>query len=224
MKTTRILMIVFVLALATIACRANLSSPETIVGSGNLTSEERQVKEFSAVEIAGSADVDITIGEVQSVTVEAEDNILPLVETTVRGDRLVIGTKINTSISPTRPIRVTITVTSLNAARITGSGNINIEGIDADSVELEVAGSGDITATGSAERVEVSLSGSGNILGGELEARTANVSINGSGDITVYASESLDATIRGSGNVGYRGNPAHVDESIPGSGAVKPVP
>ncbi len=44
--------------------------------------------------------------------VEADDNILPVLVTEVRGDVLVLTTEPNTSISTTRGIRYTITAAS----------------------------------------------------------------------------------------------------------------
>ena len=47
--------------------------------------------------------------------------------------------------------------------------------------------------------------------------------VSGSGNARVYASGSLNATISGSGNVGYSGNPANVEKDISGSGEISPA-
>jgi hypothetical protein len=181
------------------------------------------VSGFDAIELAGSADVNVSFGETESVVVEAEDNILPLIQTKVQGGRLVINWKPNTSVAATEPVLVTVTMKSLEAASLPGSGNITITGLNAGKVKFELPGSGNITADGTADSVDVVFRGSGTILCGDLQARSARVKLTGSGNVDVFASESLDVTLNGSGNVTYRGNPADVHKSVPGSGSIEPA-
>jgi hypothetical protein len=223
MKSTRFIPLLFVIMFLSMACGINISNPKTVDGSGISDSETRSVQEFTAIELAGSGDVTVTIGEIQSVVVEADDNILPLIETNVKGGKLVISTKPFTSINPNLPVRVTVTVKVLEAAKVSGSGNITIQGLMAKAVRFDLPGSGNISAAGTTEKVTISLNGSGNILCDDLKAQSAIVDLNGSGTINVYASESLDATIKGSGTVQYSGNPAHIKQSVSGSGTIIPI-
>jgi hypothetical protein len=224
MKNLRFLLALGALVFSILACSFNVNNHQSVEGSGVIERQERTVKTFHAVDIVGSADVDITIGDTQSVTVEADDNILPLIETLVRNGTLIIRTASNTSITPKLPVHVIVAMKSLDAARITGSGNINISDLAAERIQFNLPGSGNISAVGSAERVTVSLGGSGNILCEDLESKSTIVRLNGSGNITVNASESLDVNVDGSGNVRYRGNPANVDQSVAGSGSVVSMP
>ena len=68
------------------------------------------------------------------------------------------------------------------------------------------------------------MSGSGDLRLFDLRAREVHVSIAGSGDAKVNASERLDATVAGSGDVRYRGNPKEVAQSVNGSGSVERAP
>ena len=90
------------------------------------------------------------------------------------------------------------------------------------SLLFELPGSGNITVTGAADSVNISLPGSGNIYCDGLKAKSATVTLNGSGNIKVFASQSLDASIRGSGEVRYDGNQAKVNKSVIGSGSIMP--
>jgi Putative auto-transporter adhesin, head GIN domain len=224
MKSIRVLFFLSVALLFTLACGMSFSTPQTVVGSGVASSQERSLAEFTAIEVAGSADVFVTVGEAQRVVVETDDNILPLVETSVQAGRLVISMKPFTSISPRLPVRVTVTVPSIEAASISGSGSITLTGVNAESLTLNLPGSGDITVSGATRQATISLRGSGNIQCGGLEAQTVDVSLDGSGDVTVNASQHLGVTIRGSGSIHYRGNPAEVNQSVSGSGSVDPIP
>ena len=81
--------------------------------------ETRDVSAFTKIESGGSADITVTIGEKQSLTIEADDNILPLIETKVNGDKLTIGS--HDSYSPKTDIKITITVPALDSASVHGS-------------------------------------------------------------------------------------------------------
>jgi len=206
------------------ACSVTLGSTKTVKGSGVLASETRSASGFTAIELAGSADVAVSFGDSESVVVEAEDNILPLIETIVQGSKLVIRTKANTTISNSLPVRVTVTMKSLEAANLPGSGDITITGLKASSVDFDLPGSGNITADGTADTVKVNMGGSGNVQCGDLQAKSVTVTQNGSGNTTVFASENMDINFSGSGNVIYRGNPAKVNKSVTGSGSVQAQP
>ena len=224
MKKTRFLPCLLAIGILTLACRLNFGGRQVVEGSGVHASQEREVQEFSAIELAGSAEFAVTVGEEQSVVVEADDNILPFIETNVRGHTLVVNTKAFTTLNPNLPIRVNVTVKSLDEASLSGSGDITIQGIAAPTFKIELAGSGNITAEGTADSLTVSLNGSGNVACGDLMARSVTASIDGSGNVTVYTSGRLDATVQGSGTVEYRGDPAEVNQSVPGSGSVAPIP
>ncbi len=203
------------ISIAPIAISAN-----HVTGSGNVISETRNVSGFDAVVLEGSGDVNVAFGSEESVVVESDDNIVPLIETTVQNGKLVIGIKGNTSITTQKGIHVNITMKSMQGVSLKGSGNIKVSSLVGKNVSVDLSGSGTITMEGTADSVDISLPGSGNIYCDGLKARSATVSLNGSGNISVYASDSLDATLRGSGNIRYSGNPAQVNKSVTGSGTV----
>jgi hypothetical protein len=218
------LVILSIIALLPMACSLTVNSPKTVKGSGVVASETRHVSGFDAIQLAGSADVTVSFGDSESVVVEAEDNILPLIETYVRGGELVIEWKPMISVSDTEPVRVTVTMKSLKAASLPGSGNITIAGMNGGAVEFDLPGSGNITADGVVDSVNAELSGSGNIVCGDLQAKSATVKLPGSGNVTIFASESLGVTISGSGSVTYRGDPAEFTQSVTGSGTIQAAP
>ena len=188
-------------------------------GSGVMATETRPVSGFSAVTVSGSGDVRIEHTGKESLTVEAEDNLLPLLETYVDGDTLVLRVRPNTSISPTRTIRYRVTVARLDAASVSGSGSIHAAGIDSERFKSSISGSGSVTLAGRTKQIAFDISGSGSYDAGRLEARTGRVSISGSGSAVVNAAEELDVSISGSGSVDVVGKP-WVEQHISGSGRV----
>jgi len=203
------------LMLSVLACSTITISPNTVTGSGNVISETRNVSGFDSVMLEGSGNVTVSFGSSESVMVEADDNIVPLIETTVQNGRLVIGTKNNTNITTRNGIHVTVTAKSLKGISLKGSGDIKVTNLTGSNVTVELPGSGNITVTGTADSVNISLADG-------LQARSATITLNGSGNITAYASENLEATLRGSGTIHYSGNPSQVNKSVTGSGTITP--
>jgi len=104
---------------------------------------------------------------------------------------------------------------------INGSGTIDIE-VYIEDLEVGINGSGDVNIKGSTEKFEVSINGSGNLNGETLVAETAEVDTNGSGNTKIYVSKKLTATINGSGDISYGGEP-DIKLSKNGSGKIKSV-
>lgn len=191
-----------------------------VKGSGNLKTENRTVGNFRQVESRGAVDCEITVGKAASLTISADDNILPLIETNVENGILIISTK--GSYSTKNGAKALITVPELHAFAVKGAGDSKIDGLRGRSFDVSISGSGDITGRGQVENVRASISGSGDINLADVLAKKAEVSIAGSGDISLHASESLTASIRGSGDISYSGNPKNVQKSVSGSGDIHP--
>lgn len=192
-----------------------------VKGSGNPRTEARAHEKFDRVSVRGVGQINIVIGADHRVTVTADDNLLPIYTSSVVSGELVLEP--SESIQPKTPIRVEIVMPALRSASIAGSGDINVSGLAQKEVEFRIAGSGEVTGSGSVETVSTSIKGSGSIRLPDLAARDAAVSIAGSGDTVVNASENLSASISGSGDVRYVGNPKNVQKSISGAGQVAPA-
>ena len=198
------------------------SSTSGTRGSGVAATQARQVSSFSSVELAGSDNVVVHVGGAQSVVVHADDNLLGHVITRVELGNLVVA---NTSGSFTTktPMRVDVTVQSLTALALTGSGVIDATGIEGPRLTVALSGSGVLHASGSVTALEVTVAGSGDAELEQLVARDVHAVVSGSGRIVVIATRTLGAEVPGSGAIAYGGHPAHVTTSITGSGSIAPT-
>lgn len=119
----------------------------------------------------------------------------------------------------------TMTLNNLKAdnisASVAGSGKMSLNDLNANKVSADVAGSGNILLFGGkpGNAEDFSIAGSGNIDALGFEAADVKVEITGSGDCKVFASQKLNASVAGSGNVHYKGNPV-VESETTGSGRV----
>jgi hypothetical protein len=214
-------------------------------GSGNVITESRAVSDFHAVTLAGVGDLQITRGDTESLTVEADDNLLPLITTKVENGTLTIGWDTNRgtiSVNPTRPIKYNLQVKNLDSILLAGAGNINAPSLTADNfvltssgagninltqlqaknLQATISGAGNMTISGQVESQTASLTGLGSYTAGDLKSNTTFISVSGAGSATVWAATSLDVKISGAGSVNYYGSP-QVTQSISGVGSVKNV-
>lgn len=118
-------------------------------------------------------------------------------------------------------VTVEITLPDLPAASITGSGDLSLDDLQQDEIDLEITGSGTIRASGEVIRLNVDISGSGDVKAKELLASIAEFRVSGSGDIKAQATQSLSARVSGSGDIKVWGNPAKRDTRVSGSGEIK---
>jgi Putative auto-transporter adhesin, head GIN domain len=196
------------------------SSGSGVQGSGVAVTQTRAVAGFSGLDLAGSNNVTVVLGAPQSVVVRADSNLISHVTTNVVAGTLVIG---NTGSFTTKtPMSVKISVPSLTALNLSGSGQLSVTGIDAPRLTVTISGSGLLTAAGTATRLDVTLSGDGWARLDQLTASEVHAVVTGSGLIQVTATTSLDAAVSGSGAIVYSGDPPQVTSSVTGTGAVTP--
>jgi len=242
MKTKKLVLILVVtlLTLSTTACGVNFYLPQTVKGNGQVVEESRAVESFERLDFQGIGNIFVSYGEKESLTIEAEENLLPYLETFARGDTLVIKVENGRNINPTAPVDFYLTVTSLESVNVSGLGNVELPEIEIDRFTIGISGAGDIEIEAMyADSFKAEMSGLGNleINGGEvvsqdvrisgsgkydarrMDSQDANIEISGLGSATVSASEYLDVSISGAGDVEYYGDP-EVDKSISGLGDI----
>jgi hypothetical protein len=215
--------------------------------SAHAAAENRTVAEFQAVALSGPMDLVVRQGAMQTLQVQADDKLLPQIETVVEngkhGATLQVRFKPGLHWYSSGKVRVDVVVPRLSAVLAAGSGDIRVDGfntpalqvvlsgsgdahldgLSTDALEVRVSGSGDVAGSGRAARVKLSIAGSGDVRLAELQAQDVQVTVAGSGDAAVNAQKTLDVRIAGSGDVSYVGN-ASVKSSIAGSGSVHRKP
>jgi hypothetical protein len=187
-------------------------------GLGVAATQTRAVPPFSRIDLAGSNVVRVHAGAARSIIVHGDANLIDRITTRVAAGTLTIDQ--DGSFDTKHPMHVDVRVPALDALTLSGSGVIAVDGIDAARFTVALPGSGVIRASGTAERVDVTLGGSGDVQLDRLSARDAHATVRGSGRIVVTASRGLDAAIPGSGTIMYGGHPPRVTSSVTGSGAV----
>ena len=193
-------------------------SPQ-VTGSGRVIRQARPISAAQAVELSGAADVEVRVGPAPSLTIEADDNLLPLFTSEVRDGTLKLGSK--GSYRTRNTPRFFVTLPSLNSLQTSGSGDAVVIDARSSSLALGLKGSGNIRASGSAGRLDASIHGSGNLDLRQLAAGDAKLAIFGSGEITAAPRGKVEAITFGSGDIELLSRPASLQVSRGGSGSVR---
>ena len=213
----------------------------TVRGSGNVVTEIRDVSDFTSIKLDYPAQVTVTQGESVSVKVEADDNLLPGLQTRVRNDTLEIFYRVEDGeyVNATRAVKITIVVKDLKDVDFSSAGDLTVNGLDVDSLEISISGAGSLevndltankfgvdqsgagsmTVSGKADDFTLNISGFGSFNGKDLQTNTASVNLSGAGSATIWVEDELDANVSGVGSVNYYGSPS-VSKNVSGVGSV----
>lgn len=177
---------------------------DCIDGNGIVRSEERTASSFTSVANETSFHVIVQTGDVYSVTVEAETNILPFIETDVKDGTLEVSVVKGTGcIRYTSQPVITITGPHFNELVSSGSGDIIADALAGEAVTVVVSGSGDVITGGiAADEITFVLSGSGDLTTGVTGSVMIKATVSGSGSLNSSGlSGSARYVLSGSGNI-----------------------
>jgi hypothetical protein len=207
-------------------------------GNGKIIKQDRTLSPFSSIEISGAYSVYVKQDSIQSVSVEADENLLPLITTKVENNKLVIDNKKN--IHGSKDLKIYISVAECDDISISGDVEFNSDGkikakemdvdisgmgnlnmiVELQSLSIECSGSGNLNLSGTAENVNADLSGASDISAYYLLTKYFKLSSSGAGKANINVSEKLDIDISGASTVNYKGNPS-INQNISGVGKVR---
>jgi hypothetical protein len=183
------------------------------------TKESRNVGGFEEVELRGIGDLSIRQTGSESLTIEAENDVLPKLESRVVGDRLLLGPESGADIHTREPIDYELTVKNLSALEVLGAARVEADDIETARLAVTISGAGNVDTAGEAGQQEIDITGSGIYQAEDLHSKEVEIDIIGAGSAVVNVSEDLDAGISGVGSVEYIGDPA-VKQDMNGAGVV----
>lgn len=190
-----------------------ITGADCVKGNGAIKTEKRSIETVSEVEVDGAFEVNIICGEKTGVQVTADSNLLPLIGTTVEGQRLTIAAK--ESYCTTSPLNIDVFLTTLQYLAADGSSDLTLKCSTHTVADLEIAldGSVNLNAAGNATNLKLAVDGSSEFNGIELDAQKVTVTAGGSSEVQVSASETISGTSRGASDVVFYGSPKSVKVS-----------
>lgn len=231
------------LLLAFLSFFAKASTTTSITMHHSFVQDERQIGAFKGIAAGGPLNVQVTIGNKESVRLEGDEEAIADLVTEIKDGILIIRpkTKWNDWSRRYRNVKVTayITARKLTSLTMSGSGSMEIlDPLNGSELVTTLSGSGSIKATvnlksftgvisgsgslnlkGKANNSSITLSGSGSFMGKNFSVNDLSAQISGSASIFINAQNSIEAVISGSGNVLYTGDPK-IKKTVLGSGRV----
>ncbi|WP_421921030.1 head GIN domain-containing protein [Marinifilum sp.] len=212
-----ILLISFATTLSTFA--------DGIKGNGNVKSEEREVGNFKTIKVNGAFTIYLSQDDDYSLKVVADENLLDIITSKIKGDVLYIATE--KSIYKSTNLKLYIGFKHLNEIKANGAISLKSEQVlrfDELEIEINGASSADLQLTanrlsidnsgastvklaGKSEKLDIDISGAGSVNAIDMKALKGTIDISGVGSGKVYVLEELRVSISGIGSVKYKGDP-----------------
>jgi len=193
--------LLFVFILAIVSCSPDGMHNERIVGNGVVQQKAILVADFYQVESNGAYEIHFIQDTLWKIDLEAESNILPLIEVYKTGNTLIIENKDNFSFELNKSIKVTIHHSGVSSISLNGSGLIDLGNFKSNAITTILSGAGSIT--------------------GNIKSSQIDFILSGSGFIDAYVNcDALDASMSGQGNFIFEGTANQGVFSISGVGNI----
>ncbi|HMD00084.1 MAG TPA: head GIN domain-containing protein [Ferruginibacter sp.] len=217
-----------------------LSSCHSIIGSGNIISQNRETGKFSKISVSAGIDVELSQGTTTEVNVEADDNVIRFISADVSGDELTIGLNGHYSFSNCH-MKVYVTSPMISGIRTSGGSQVNIKGVlksdnsisckasngstiegefDAPDVSASASGGATVEISGRTKNLNVSASNGSSVKAEDLRSENVTVEASGGATANVQASYNIDAKAHNGASINYYGEAAVV-KKVSGGGSVE---
>jgi hypothetical protein len=233
-----------VIFLLVVALFTHLGCGHLVTGSGKAVDVTRSVPDFTAIQIGDDIQADVTVGPALSVALHTDDNVAPLVETSVASGVLVVQLPSSTNVSSDIGIHVTITVPTLTSVAASGASQARISGNAAGPRALSASGSSDVTATGiavpaltvsasgsstvaasgAAADLDLNASGASKLALDSVVADRAQLDVSGASTASVRVAITLRGQVSGSSHVHEHGSASTAGLELSGSSTVDYAP
>ncbi len=210
-----------------------------VKGDGNVVKQERSVSPFTGIEVGGAFQVYLTQGGSESLVVEADENLLDLIETEVRNNTLMIRTK--KDIRDPKALNVYVTFKELNNLDISGACQLSAEDklkfgdmdmdcsgasqidlkFSASKLSIDCSGASQMELYGAAENMDLDLSGASHLDASDLEVKVCNADVSGASHGKINVTGELYAEVSGAASLKYKGGAEVKDHDVSGAGSLK---
>lgn len=211
---------------------------DSVTGNGNLTTENRDIADFSSIRASGGLKVKINIGKEYSVSVEADENLQEYILTEVHSGELNIATERNIRHAKAR--NVIVTLPELNEISVSGAADVSCETLlktdkfDADvssagklemeikakEIILEASSSGKIKIFGESDQLRLNVSSAGSIDADKLMVKYCKASASSAGSASLWVTDEIEADASSAGSLVYKGDPGNKNISTSSAGSI----
>ncbi|MAT89218.1 MAG: DUF2807 domain-containing protein [Flavobacteriaceae bacterium] len=227
MKTIQITLIAL-LALTVSSCHFDLKLGQ-VNGNGNVVTEDRPVtSDFTIVRGSAGLDVYLSKGTENKIVVEADENLMEIIDTEINNGKLHVTT--NSNIGRSKSKKVYVTYTSLGAVEASSGADVIVNSLlEADEIRLksssgadleaevraenvwaETSSGADIVVSGRAASLNADASSGSHIKARQLEVLRCDAEASSGANIVVNVQDEIKGEASSGGNIRYYGDPTAV--------------
>ncbi len=181
----------------------------TVVGSGEVQTETRELAPFTRVSVGAGLKVIIGAATEQMVTVAAQGNILPAMRTDVVDGQLVVTIRAPGETTP-EPMSLTLRMPTLESVALS-SGSVGFVEHTGGNLNLDVSGGAEITAIGTTPDLRLVTSTGSHAKLGQLTAQQAEITVTDGSSAELTVVTKVSGTADGGSSVILTSKPAQVD-------------
>ena len=199
-------------------CHYAVEKVHGVTGSGVRKAEKRELSPFTSITTDGAFEIEVVCQQPQTLEIEGDDNLLPLVKTEVLNGVLRINNE--GSYSTRTPMKIKISVPNIEGLTANGAGRIDVSRLKNDKFDIDSNGAPTVRVSGETKELKIDASGAGFVDAHKLRSSRAEVNSKGVAKVEVSASDVLNVTVSGPSQVIYDGDPA-VNQTVNGPGSVQ---
>ncbi len=221
MKTIATILVLSFVGIASLtAFGGSILSGNQVDGSGNLIKETRPLTGFTGIDAGGAVEVIVTAQQDFKVEVEADDNVINHVTTTVSGGTLIISVDDEHSFSDAT-VKVYVSLPTLTLLDISGASKAKVTHVKSDELTINVSGASRVTTEGTSKVLLGDISGASSLKAEKLSAEHVTIEASGASNSYVTATEQLTAEASGASAIYYLGNPKNTQVETSGASSIK---
>ncbi len=238
-KINRIVGLSFALAMLFVLQSGCTFASKGIKGDGNVVKQERSISSFDGIDVGGAFNVFLTQGESEKLVVEADENLLDIIVTEVRGSTLKIKT--TEDIRESSKLNIYITFKDLKSLDVSGAcdlvgenkfklGDLDLDcsgasememKLSAGNINLDCSGASSAELFGSAQSVNLDLSGASKYYAMDFEVAIYDADASGASHGKIFVTEELSVEVSGTASLKYKGEPRIKEHDVSGAGSLK---
>jgi hypothetical protein len=192
----------------------------SLAATAHADDQVRSMPAFTAISVQGPISVTVDAGKAQSLTMRGDARFIQDVTSEVVNGELRLRVREKKNISWKGDPRVVITMPALRAVEVEGAGEISLNQIRGERLDVNYRGAGRMAINGEVKTFRMQAEGVGEVDAKALVANDVDVGFRGIGDVKVTARNRLDAVVQGMGNLTYYGKPRTVNKTASGIGSV----
>ena len=210
-KRPGLLLLVFYLTISAVWGQKNVK------GSGYVLTQQRETADFTSIEISRGIDVAIVRGEMEPITVEADDNLFSYIKTTVKNKVLKIYIPDSVNIVKYASMNVLISMPTLGSLKASNHSRIDAwpQIWNLRTICLEATTGGQIRIRLKAEDIQaeartsgiLEIKGEARLEARELETQNADIQLSIGAKAEIQVNQRLTYDLYGHSRLVIKGNP-----------------